>query len=389
MKHDTTLVTAGRHPKDNYGIVNPPVYHASTVLYPTFAALEEARSGRDPRLVRYGRHGTPTTFALEDALAALEEAHGCVIYPSGLAAITAVLLALLKTGDHLLMLDSVYGPTRRFCDVLLRRMGIDTTYYAPLLGAGIADLIKDNTRVVYVESPGSLTFEVQDVPAIAAAAHARNAKVVMDNTWATPLYFAPLAMGANVSIQAATKYIVGHSDVMLGTATAMEADFAAVRSTALELGLCAGPDDIYLAQRGLRTMAVRLERHFETALKLARWLQQRSEVQRVLYPPLPEDPGHEIWRRDFSGGSGLFGVVLEPYSEAALAAMFDGFELFGLGYSWGGYESLIVPAHLGIKRTATTWDTTGPVLRIHAGLEDSDDLLADLERGFARLTAAA
>ena len=272
MKHDTTLVTAGRHPKDNYGSVNPPVYHASTVLYPTFAALEEARSGHDPRLVRYGRHGTPTTFALEDALAALEEAHGCVIYPSGLAAITGVLLALLKTGDHLLMLDSVYGPTRRFCDVLLRRMGIDTTYYDPLLGSGITDLIEDNTRVVYVESPGSLTFEVQDVPAIAAAAHARGAKVVMDNTWATPLYFAPLARGADVSIQAATKYIVGHSDVMLGTATAMEGDFAAVRSTALELGLCAGPDDIYLAQRGLRTMAVRLQRHFETALKLARWL---------------------------------------------------------------------------------------------------------------------
>ena len=320
---------------------------------------------------------------------ALEGGAGCVIYPSGLAAITGALTAFLEAGSHLLMVDTVYGPSRRFCDTILKRFGVETTYYDPLIGAEIEDLIQPNTKVVFVESPGSLTFEVQDVPAIAEAAHRHDAIVIMDNTWGTPLYFKPLEKGADVSIQAATKYIVGHSDAMLGTAVATPEHWPALRNCANEIGFCAGPDDIYLAQRGIRTMAVRLERHAKTGLVLAEWLEQRPEVARVLYPPLASDPGHELWKRDFTGASGLFGVVLKPTSPDAVAAMLDGLKLFGMGASWGGYESLILPTKPERTRSATSWAPKGPTIRIHAGLEDVDDLIEDLDRGFSRLRAAS
>ena len=392
MKQDTTIVTAGRNPEDNFGIVNPPVYHASTILHPTVEHLEESRRNmQDPhdRSVFYGRHGTPTTFALEDAVTALEGGAGCVIYPSGLAAITGALTAFLGAGSHLLMVDNVYGPSRRFCDTVLKRFGVRTTYYDPLIGAGIGELIEPDTKVVFVESPGSLTFEVQDVPAIAEVAHSHGAIVMMDNTWATPLYFKPFEKGVDVSIQAATKYIVGHSDAMLGTAVTSRQHWPALRSCANELGFCAGPDDVYLAQRGIRTMSVRLERHARSALALAEWLAQRPEVARVLYPPLSSDPGHDIWKRDFTGASGLFGVILKPAEATAVAAMLDGLELFGMGASWGGYESLILPTKPARTRTATSWSPEGPTLRIHVGLEDIDDLIDDLTSGFARLGGTA
>ena len=392
MKQDTKIVTAGRSPHDNFGIVNPPVYHASTILHPTVEHLEDSRrSMQDPyhRGVSYGRHGTPTTFALEDAVTALEGGAGCVVYPSGLAAITGALTAFLEAGSHLLMVDTVYGPSRRFCDTILTRFGVKTTYYDPLIGAGIEALIEPETKLVFVETPGSLTFEMQDVPAISDVAHRHGAIVMMDNTWATPLYFKPFEKGVDVSIQAATKYIVGHSDAMLGTAVTSTEHWPALRSCANEMGFCAGPDDVYLAQRGIRTMSVRLERHERNALTLAQWLEQRNEVVRVLYPPLASDPGHEIWKRDFSGASGLFGVVLKPAESNAVAAMLDGLELFGMGASWGGYESLILPTKPARTRSATTWAPEGPTLRIHAGLEDIDDLIDDLDRGFARLRKAA
>ena len=389
MKQDTTVVTAGRHPEDHHGAVNPPVYHVSTVLFPTVAALKAAERPSEARRITYGRAGTPTTFALEDAVVALEGGHACQSFPSGLAAVSGALLAFLDAGDHLLMTDSTYGPTRRFCDQMLARLGVEITYYDPLIGGGIADIMTPATEVVFVESPGSLTFEVQDVPAIAAAAHAGGATVIMDNTWASPLYFKPFEHGVDVSVQAATKYIVGHADAMLGTATATEAAWPALRRTASNLGAHAAPDDCYLGQRGLRTLSVRLARHQETALALTRWLQARSEVARVIYPALADDPGHAMWRRDFTGASGLFGVVLRPTKPDAVAAMLDGLELFGMGYSWGGYESLIVPTEPAKIRTATTWDEPGPSLRIHAGLEDPDDLIADLEAGLARLKSAA
>ncbi len=387
-KPDTTVVTAGRHPEDHHGAVNPPVYHVSTVLYPSVAALKAGERPSEARRVTYGRNGTPTTFALEDAVTALEGGHACQCFPSGLAAVSSALLAFLGAGDRLLMVDSVYGPTRRFCDRVLSRMGIETVYYDPLLGDAIATMITPNTKVVFVESPGSLTFEVQDVPAIAAAAHAEGATVVMDNTWASPLYFKPFEHGVDVSVQAATKYIVGHADAMLGTATATASAWPALKRTAGDLGLHAAPDDCYLAQRGMRTLSVRLARHQETALHLARWVAARTEVARVMYPALPEDPGHVLWQRDFTGASGLFGVVLQSTTEPAVAAMLDGLELFGMGFSWGGYESLIVPTDPAKNRSATTWSAPGPCLRIHAGLEDPDDLIADLEAGFARLNSA-
>jgi len=387
MKEDTLIVTAGRHPHDNHGVVNPPVYHASTIVFPTVAALEDA-SRRRFDTVYYGRFGTPTTFALEEAVAAAEGGFRSIATASGKAAIAAVLMALLETGDHMLMTDSVYGPTRAFAARTLAGFGIETTFYDPLIGARIAELIRPETKVVFTESPGSQTFEVQDIPAIAAAARAAGAVTVLDNTWASPLYFKPFAHGVDVSIQAATKYIVGHSDAMLGVVTTTEAVHDRIRRRAADLGACPGPDDCYLGLRGLRTLAVRLARHQENALRLARWLLERPEVAEVLYPALPDDPGHALWARDFRGASGLFGVVLHPVPKAALAKMLDGLELFALGYSWGGYESLILPTDPARLRTATRWDKPGPSLRVHAGLEDPDDLIADLERGCDRLGAA-
>ena len=386
-KPDTLLAHAGRNPEANFGIVNPPVYHASTVLFPTLEALEA--SDRNPfEIVNYGRVGTPTSHAFEEAVAAVEGGWRAVTAASGLAAIATALTAFTKTGDHILMTDSAYGPTRRVCNDILARYGVETEYYDPLIGAGIAGLIRPNTSVVFLESPGSLTFEVQDVPAIARAAKAAGATVLMDNTWATPLFFKPFEHGVDVSIHAATKYIVGHADAMLGLMVCTEASWPIIKKNAVRFGTCAGPDDLYLGLRGLRTMSVRLKRHQESALALADWLASRPEVARILHPARPGDPGHELWKRDFTGASGLFAAVFKAVPKTALAAMLDGLELFGMGYSWGGFESLVLPAHPAAIRTATKWQAEGPLIRFHAGLEDVDDLIRDLDRGFARLNAA-
>ncbi len=385
MKKDTLLVHKGRHPEDHHGIVNPPVYHASTVTSPTLADYE-AKNEKPFEGVSYGRTGTPTTFALEEAVTALQGGHRTIAISSGLAAVSTTLLALLKAGDHVLVADNVYGPTRvRAADGLLARSGVETTYFDP--AESISGLVRPETRVVFFESPGSLTFEMLDVAKLSAEAKDAGALAVMDNTWASPLFFQPLAHGVDVAIEAATKYISGHADVMLGTVTVSTAEhFQQIKWTANALGACPGPDDCYLALRGLRTLSVRLERHQRNALKLAEWLRGRSEVERILYPALEDDPGHALWKRDFSGASGLFGVILKDCSKKALAAMLDGLELFPLGDSWGGYESLIIPAHPEKIRTATQWTAAGPTLRIHAGLEDPDDLIEDLEKGLDRLT---
>ncbi len=380
QRPDTLLVTAGRHPHENHGFVNPPVIHASTVLFETVDAM----TSKGARYT-YGRRGTPTSEALEEALDALEGSAGSVLAPSGLGAISIALLSCLSAGDHLLVTDSVYQPTRHLCDTVLSRLGIETSYFDPLIGADIGSVMRGKTRAVFVEAPGSQTFEMQDVPAITAAAKARGATVLMDNTWATPLFFKPLAHGVDLSIQAGTKYIVGHSDVMLGTVSASEGAWKALKATHGAMGQAVGPDDIYLALRGLRTMGVRLARHQESALKVARWLEGRPEVARVLYPALESDPGHALWRRDFSGASGLLGVVLHDVAMERVKAMLDGLALFGLGYSWGGFESLAIHADPRGYRTATTWQAEGPLVRFHIGLEDVEDLLADLAAGFDRL----
>jgi cysteine-S-conjugate beta-lyase len=388
MKNDTIITTAGRDPKNNFGIVNPPVYHASTIVSETVAELHDKRDKRwEPGVYTYGRQGTPTTEALEQAMAAVEGGWRGMTVACGLAAINAAVLAFVKSGDHVLMVDSTYGPARNFCNNFLGRFGVETTYYDPNIGAGIKDLIQDNTRIVYTESPGSLTFEVQDIPAIAAEAHKRGAVVIMDNTWSGGHYFKPFKHGVDVSVQAATKYIVGHSDAMLGTITTTEEHWRAVRASVGECAAPSGPDDIYLGLRGLRTLSVRLERHHKTGLTLANWLEARPEVKRVLHPGLPSNPGHELWKRDFTGASGLFGLVLNDYTDNAVAAMLDGLELYGMGASWGGFESLILPTKPGPMRSATPWNE-GPSLRIHAGLEDPDDLMEDLDKGFQRLNAS-
>ena len=388
MREETTVVHSGLHPERFQGAVNPPVFHASTILSQT---VEEYRRKRKDWIgevpgTYYGRFGTPTFEALQEAIAALEGGHRCVLYPSGLADCAGALLAFLSAGDHLLVSDSVYGPTRNLARGLLKRFGVSTTFFDPLLGRGIESLIQPSTRVIYLESPGSLTFEVQDVPAIAEVARRRGITTVIDNTWATPLYFKPLAHGVDVSVQSATKYIVGHSDAMLGAITCTKAAWPKLRSSTYELGQTAGPDDVYLGQRGLRTLAVRLKQHGEAGVALAQWIARQPEVERVLHPALPGDPGHAIWKRDFTGASGLFGVVLkEGVTDRALCAMIDGLELYGIGSSWGGFESLIVPFDPREARTATRWPHQGPCFRVHAGLENVEDLVADLEAGFRRL----
>ena len=389
-RKDTLLTHLGRNPEAQHGAINPPVYHASTILSKNMAEWENRR---DPRLhfgvVRYGLSGTPTTFALEELLAKIEGGYRAAIVSSGLAAITAPLQGCLSQGDHLLMVDSCYGPARNFCERVLTRMGVETTYYDPLIGEGIAGLMRPNTKVVYCESPGSLSFEVQDIPAIAEVAHKHGATVMMDNTWATPYLFRSFEHGVDVSIHAATKYIGGHSDAMLGAIITNEASWLPVRSMVADLGHCAGPDDIFFGLRGMRTLSVRLERHQKNALEVAHWLQTRPEVSRVLYPALEEDPGHALWKRDFLGASGLFGVVLKAVPKEAVAAFIDSLDLFGIGASWGGYESLIQPAFPERGRTATRWQAEGPLVRIHIGLEDPQDLIADLAQGLDKLRAAA
>jgi cystathionine beta-lyase len=375
---ETIATHAGRMSAEHYGVVNTPVYRASTILYPDLASLEK----RDVPYF-YGRRGTPSSDSFEKAITELEGGARTVVCPSGLGAIALALLSTCSAGDHLLMVDTCYEPTRIFCDRTLKRFGVEATYYDPTIGADIVELFKPNTRAVFCESPGSLTFEVQDIPAIARAAHERGASVLLDNTWATPLYFNAFEHGVDLSIQAVTKYVGGHADVMMGYVTANESHRKRLENAHADLGLYASGDDCFLALRGLRTMAVRLARHQDNALKLAHWLAKRSEVARVLHPALETDPGHAIWKRDFKGSTGLFGVELKPVSHQKFAAFTDGLKLFRMGYSWGGYESLIVPAH--IQRTATSFKANGPVIRIHAGLENAGDLIADLEQGLAHL----
>jgi cysteine-S-conjugate beta-lyase len=385
LKAETRLVTAGRDTMAQKGFVNPPVVHGSTVLYPTADDLHAHRGE-----YQYGRRGTPTTKALQEALMALEgpECAGVGIAPSGLAAITTTLLAVLKAGDHLLVCDNAYRPTRNFCNGLLARYGVETSYFDPLIGGGIAELFKPNTRAVLVEAPGSQSFEMTDIPAVAAVAHARDALVIDDNTWATPLYHRSLEQGVDISMQAATKYIGGHSDIMFGTISANAKAWPLVADAIHLLGVCAGPDDVFLAIRGLRTLAVRLEQHYRSGLEMARWLAARPEVVRVLHPALESHPGHAIWKRDFTGASGLFSIVLKPAPQKAVDAMLDTVTLFGMGYSWGGFESLVIPFDCQPYRTATTWAPGGPTLRLHIGLENVEDLKADLARGFEAFNAA-
>ncbi len=384
-KAATRLVSGGRDPFAYHGFVNPPVYHASTVLYPS-AEDYLAHRGR----YQYGRRGTPTSEALANALAAIEgpDCAGVALLPSGLAAASVALLSVLNAGDHVLVTDSVYLPTRKFCDSVLARCAITTSYYDPLIGGRIAALIEPNTRAVFVESPGSLSFEMQDVPAIASAAHAKGLAVLMDNTWASPLYFRAFDKGVDLSIQSGTKHIGGHSDVMLGTVSANRATWARLHGTVDAMGLCVGPDDMYLGLRGLRTMGVRLAQHYASGVKVARWLAGRPEVARVLHPALESHPGHAIWQRDYSGACGLFSIVLKPAPQAAVHAFLNALTLFGIGASWGGFESLAIPFDCTTMRSATPWAPGGPTVRFHIGLEDVDDLIGDLERGFAALAAA-
>ena len=382
---ETILTHSGRHPFDHFGVVNTPVFRASTILSPTFADRKREKGEREPR---YGRRGTPTTFTLEDVLADIEGGDHCVICPSGLSAITTAILPFVAQGDHILMADVVYGPARNFATKFLPRFGVSTTFFDPNIGAGIAGLIQDNTKVVYLESPGSLTFEIQDTPAIAEAAKKRGCIVMTDNTWATGLYYKPFELGCDVSVHAATKYIVGHSDAMLGAITCSGDTYGPIREAWSQLGVAAPPDDVYLGTRGVRTMAVRLAQHHKNGLEVAHWLESRPEVARVLHPGLPGNPYHELWQRDFSGASGLFSFVLNPVSEAQLAAHFDGLELFGMGSSWGGYESLMTPNDPSAYRTATAWQAEGPLVRLHVGLENPADLIADIEAGFKRMKAA-
>lgn len=378
----TRLAHIGNDPRDYYGFVNPPVVHASTVLFPDAATM----ASRNQKYT-YGTRGTPTTDALAAAVDALEGSAGTILVPSGLAAVTIPLLAFLSAGDHVLIVDSVYNPTRRFADTMLARQGIEVEYYDPLIGAGISTLMKPNTKVVFTESPGSNTFEIQDIPAIAAAAKARGAVVMMDNTWATPAYFRPLDHGVDISIHAATKYPNGHSDVLLGMVSANERCWEQLHETHITMGCCAAPDDTYQVLRGLRTMGVRLERHEQSALQIARWLEQQKGVAQVLHPGLESFAGHALWKRDFAGASGIFSIVLDGGGESQAHAFLDALDIFGLGYSWGGFESLAVHVWLG-DRTIAKGDYGGPVIRLQIGLENVEDLQADLEKALAAAAAA-
>ncbi|WEJ97851.1 MAG: cystathionine beta-lyase [Candidatus Sphingomonas phytovorans] len=384
----TRVVSAGRRAEWTQGIVNPPVWRASTILYDSVAELRAA-GGRDTHhRLFYGRRGTPTQWSLADALTELEPgAEATFLYPSGVAAIAAALLSVLSPGDELLLPDTAYDPTRSMGTGLLKRMGIATRFYDPLIGAGIADLIGDATRAIFMESPGSLTFEVQDVPAIVAAAKARGIVTLLDNTWATPLFFPAIERGVDLTILACTKYIVGHSDVMLGSVTAAPGHFARLRDTSFQLGQFASPDDCWLGSRGLRTLAIRLAQHQSSALTIARWLKDQPEVSAVFHPALPDCPGHETFLRDFKGSSGLFSFTLKDATEEARAALIDGLEHFGIGYSWGGFESLALPVDPARYRTATKRHDDGLLVRLQIGIEDPDDLIRDLAAGLERFRA--
>ncbi|MFM9853709.1 MAG: cystathionine beta-lyase [Sphingomonadaceae bacterium] len=389
-KPATSIVQAGRRAEWTRGIVNPPVWRASTILYDSVADLKRGTATNADGKLFYGRRGTPTQWSLADALTALEPgAAGTMLFSSGVAAVATALLSVLSPGDELLMTDSAYDPTRALASGVLARMGIKTIFYDPLIGADIELLITSRTRAIWMESPGSLTFEVQDVPAICAVAKRRGIVTLIDNTWATSLYLKPLLLGVDLSIQACTKYIVGHSDAMVGAVTSNDALWPALRQTAQQLGQHLAPDDAYLAARGLRTLDVRMARHQESALAIATWLATQSEVARVLHPALTTCPGHDIWQRDFHGASGLFSFVLKGGDDAARAGLIDGLKHFGIGYSWGGYESLALPVDPAKYRTATQWNAPGPVVRLQIGLEDAGDLIADLAHGLARFAHAA
>jgi cystathionine beta-lyase len=376
----TRLVQAGRQPFDQHGFINTPVYRGSTVLFPS---AEELYAYRQP--YTYGTKGTPTTRALEDAWSELAGASDTVLAPSGLAAIALALMTAAKAGDHILVVDSVYRPARNFCEGMLKRFGVETQYYDPRIGAGISDLLRPNTSAIFVESPGSQSLEVQDLPAIARAAHAKGVCVIADNTWATPLFFPAHEKGADLVCEAGTKYLSGHSDLLLGLVSANREWARQLRASFDAFAMCAGPDEVFLALRGMRTLELRLREQERAALDIARWLERRQEVSRVLHPALPSHSDHALWKRDFSGSSGLFSIVLRPFSEKSVAEMLNGLELFGLGYSFGGFESLVIPFDCRSYRTATNWKPEGPALRLSIGLEDVDDLKEDLDQGFARL----
>ena len=387
MEDDTKLVTLGRGPAEPEGTVNLPVYRASTILSPDLESYTRRFEGdRAYESITYGANGTQNARALAQAVAALEGGYKTVVTASGLSAITMALSAFTRAGDHILVTDSVYGPTRRFCDDVLARYGVQATFYDPSIGAGITDLLRNNTRLVFLEAPGSLTFEMQDVPAIVDAARARGVLTAMDNTWATPLFFKPLAHGVDLSVQAGTKYLAGHSDLVIGLITvATEAHHWQLADTVMAFGDLSGPDDCYLTLRGLRTLSVRIRRQSDSALQIATWLAQQPGISRVLYPPLPEDPGHALWKRDFTGAASLFGIALETTDKTAVARMVDNLALFEIGSSWGGYESLVTLYDMPVARDVVPWVETPFLLRMHIGLEDPADLIADLEAGLDRL----
>jgi cystathionine beta-lyase len=389
MKKDTKIINAGRQPKWTRGVVNPPIERASTVIFDSVKDMHHATANRGNQVLFYGRRGTSTAFAFSDAITELEGGAGCAIYPSGTAAITNAILSFVKTGDHLLMVDTVYEPTRDFCDKMLVPLGIEITYYDPLIGKNIDRLIQHNTCLIFLESPGSLTMEIQDVSGIAEIAHQHDCLVMLDNTWSAGLHFQPFEHGVDISIQAATKYIVGHSDVMLGTATATKSIWPQLREKSYLMGQCTSPDDLYLAMRGLRTLSVRLKQHQENALKVAHWLATREEVDTILHPAFSSCPGHQYFTRDFTGANGLFSFVLSRGDQVSINQLLDGMRHFKMGYSWGGFESLILAnCHVGRLRTATQWTHQYPLIRLHIGLEDVDDLIDDLKAGFARLNSA-
>ncbi|GHG61022.1 cystathionine beta-lyase [Alishewanella longhuensis] len=389
MKQNTRLIHAGRSKKWTGTAVNPPVVRASTIVFDTMSELKEATRQRGNRVPFYGRRGTQTHFAFQEAMCELEGGAGCALYPCGAAAVSGALLSFLKQGDHLLMVDNAYEPTRGLCDKLLAGLGIETTYYDPLVGAGIVDLIKPNTRVIFLESPGSLTMEVQDIPAICQVAQAHNIITILDNTWASPILCQPFALGVDISIQAATKYIVGHSDVMLGTASATAKHWPQLREHSYLMGYCASADDVYAASRGLRTLGVRLTQHEQSALKVAHWLAARPEVATIRHPAFSDNPGQQFFKRDFTGSNGLFSFVLTQGTAEQVQAFIEGMQHFKMGFSWGGYESLITATmNVQALRTATSWPYSGPLIRLHIGLEDPDDLIADLEQAFLRFATA-
>ena len=386
---DTKIVTAGRKPQFTNGVVNPAVVRASTVVFNTVKEMNQALLNKHNNTMVYGRRGTTTSFAFSDAMTELEGGEGCALYPSGTAAITNAILSFVKSGDHILMLDSAYEPTRDYCDMILANLGIETTYYDPMIGAGIEALIKPNTRIIFLESPGSITMEVQDVPTIAKVAHQHGCIVMLDNTWGAGINFNPFDYGVDISVQAATKYIVGHSDVMLGTATATKEYWPQLRDNSYLMGQCTSPDDLYLALRGIRTIGVRLKQHEQSALKVANWLAKRPEVETILHPAFETCPGHEFFKRDFTGANGLFSFVLNKGNKSALNALLDGMSHFKMGYSWGGFESLILGiSNVQSLRSATKWQYQYPLIRLHIGLEGVDDLIEDLERGFERFNQA-